>query len=563
MAKLLSVDGEGERLDRFELVAELASGGMATVYLARLSGVAGFQRLVAIKRLHPHLAKEPDFIEMFLDEARLAARIHHPNVVPIQEVGESPQGYYLVMDYVDGDTLARLLARAAQAKTQIPWGVTIRILLDTLAGLHAAHELKDDLGQALQIVHRDVSPQNILVGADGIARITDFGVARASSRLSTTRSGQLKGKLAYMAPEQARGENIDRRADIFSCGIVLWECLALKRLFKGEGEAQTLNRVLYDPIAPPTSVRADIPRELEAICMKALERDVDKRFTSSQEFAEELERVGRALSCVGSVRDVAACLESVFGADLVQQREAVRAWLARSEPSGSSPRSRRPSLPESVATRVDSRTKTEPSNPSNPSRPGPPVDRLAVTAPAPPGTASAPPPPISSAPSPSPSHPPENLSSLSSAVLYVPSQDRLGTTFVPPQRRSPLRYVALMLVSGITIGVGVYAATQINRGGSSSKGTTAAGPPATPTTVAAAPTEPSATASASSSATVASASAEPSASASVAAKKTTPPFVLGKKPGGITTAAQVPTTRPTTPPTTTNVPDDLSKNPYR
>jgi eukaryotic-like serine/threonine-protein kinase len=561
MAKLLSVDGEGERLDRFELVAELASGGMATVYLARLSGVAGFQRLVAIKRLHPHLAKEPDFIEMFLDEARLAARIHHPNVVPIQEVGESKQGYYLVMDYVDGDTLARLLARAAQGKTQIPWGVTIRIMLDTLAGLHAAHELKDDLGQPLQIVHRDVSPQNILVGADGIARITDFGVARAASRLSTTRSGQLKGKLAYMAPEQARGDNIDRRADIFSCGIVLWECLALKRLFKGDGEAQTLNRVLYDPIAPPTSVRADIPRELEAICMKALERDVEKRFTSSQEFADDLERVGRALSCVGSVRDVAACLESVFGADLVQQREAVRAWLARSEPSGTGPKSRRsrPSLPESVATRVDARTKTEPS------QPGPPVDRLAVTAPAPPGMGSSvPPPPISSAPS--PSHPPENLSSLSSAVLYVPgSHDRLGTTVVPPQRTSPLRAIALMLIAGITVGVSVYAVTQINRGPKGGTPSAAAGQPpaattpATPTTT----TEPSAS---SSSAPVALATAEPSASASGSpTKKNTPPFVLGKKPGGITTAATVPTTRPTTaPPTTTgNVPDDLSKNPYR
>src|SRR5262252_4957736 len=146
VTKLLSKDGEGERLDRFELVAELASGGMATVYLARLSGVAGFQRLFAIKRLHPHLAREPEFIEMFLDEARLAARIHHPNVVPIQEVGESGTGYYLVMDYVEGDTFARLLARAAQAKQRVPYAVTVRVMLDTLAGLHAAHEMTDDMG---------------------------------------------------------------------------------------------------------------------------------------------------------------------------------------------------------------------------------------------------------------------------------------------------------------------------------------------------------------------------------------------------------------------------------
>ncbi len=267
MTKLLAKDGEGERLDRFELIAEIASGGMATVFLARLSGVAGFQRLVAIKRLHPHLAHEPEFVEMFLDEARLAARIHHPNVVPIQEVGESDQGYYLVMDYVEGDTLARVLAKATKGQTRVPYAVTIRILLDVLAGLHAAHQMKDDHGMPLEIVHRDVSPQNILVGVDGVSRVVDFGVARAASRLSTTRSGQLKGKLAYMAPEQARGGVIDRRADLFSCGIVLWEALATKRLFKGDGEAETLNRVLYEPILAPSSVRPDVPKPLEEVCM--------------------------------------------------------------------------------------------------------------------------------------------------------------------------------------------------------------------------------------------------------------------------------------------------------
>ena len=365
MTKLLANDGEGERLDRFELIAELASGGMATVFLARLSGVAGFQRLVAIKRLHPHLAREPEFVEMFLDEARLAARIHHPNVVPIQEVGESDQGYYLVMDYIEGDTLARVLAKAAKANGRVPYGVTIRILLDVLAGLHAAHEMRDDHGDPLQIVHRDVSPQNILVGVDGVARVVDFGVARAASRLSTTRSGQLKGKLAYMAPEQARGGAVDRRADLFACGIVLWEALATKRLFKGDGEAETLNRVLYDAIAPPSSVRPDVPQPLEAICMKALSRDVDERYATAQDFGDELEKAARALNSVGSVRDVAECLQEVIGADLSQQRDAVRAWLARSEPSDSTgPRTGPRSKPilDSVVTRVDGGSGSEPSS---------------------------------------------------------------------------------------------------------------------------------------------------------------------------------------------------------
>jgi serine/threonine protein kinase len=244
-ARLIDVDHEGRQLvDRYELVAEIASGGMATVFLARLSGVGGFQRMVAIKRLHPHLAGDQEFVDMFLDEARLAAGIHHPNVVSILEVGASPRGYYLVMEYIEGDTLARLLARAATSSQRVPEPIVIRVVLDMLAGLHAAHELKDEAGQPTSLVHRDVSPQNLLVGVDGVCRITDFGVARAATRLAGTRVGQLKGKIAYMAPEQALGQtDLDRRADVFAAGIVLWEVLAGRRLFKSENEAATLSRV--------------------------------------------------------------------------------------------------------------------------------------------------------------------------------------------------------------------------------------------------------------------------------------------------------------------------------
>jgi serine/threonine-protein kinase len=321
-------------LDRFELVAELATGGMATVYLARLSGVGGFQRLVAIKRLHPHLAREPEFIEMFLGEARLAARIHHPNVVPIIEISPSQRGYYIVMEYVEGDTLGRLLARSAQSATRLPMHVGVRILLDTMAGLDAAHELKDDKGGLLGIVHRDVSPQNVLVGVDGSSRLSDFGVARATSALSTTRSGQLKGKLAYMAPEQARGhKDVDRRADIFAAGIVLWEVLTCRRLFKGDGEADTLHRVLNDPIPPVRSVASTVPAPIEAVVAKALERDRAKRYETAAEFADALERASRVVGALGTHKDVALHLAAVLGTEMSAQREAVRAWLARSEPS--------------------------------------------------------------------------------------------------------------------------------------------------------------------------------------------------------------------------------------
>jgi len=341
-ARLIDVDTEGRQLiDRYELVAEIASGGMATVFLARLSGVGGFQRLVAIKRLHPHLAGEKEFVDMFLDEARLAAGIHHPNVVPILEVGASPGGYYLVMEYIEGDTLARLLARAATAGERVPAPVVLRVVLDMLAGLHAAHELKDEMGQPTELVHRDVSPQNLLVGTDGVSRITDFGVARAATRLSGTRVGQLKGKIAYMAPEQALGSSdIDRRADVFAAGIVLWEVLAGRRLFKAANEAGTLSRVLNDPISNLRAVVPDVAEALSDVAMKALERDCDKRFATAAQFADALERAATAAGQLATPKELAAYVTSVLGAEIAQQRDAVRAWLARSEPSQVSPVSR-------------------------------------------------------------------------------------------------------------------------------------------------------------------------------------------------------------------------------
>src|SRR6188768_3140285 len=307
---------------------------MATVYLARLTGVGGFQRFVAMKRLHPHLATEKEFVEMFLDEARIAARIHHPNVVPILEVGASAVGYYLVMEYIEGDTLARLLARAATRGKRLPVGIALRIALDMLSGLHAAHELRDDMGDAVQLVHRDVSPQNVLVGVDGIARITDFGVARAASRLTATRVGQLKGKIAYMAPEQAAGEeSIDRRADVFAAGIVVWEELAAKRLFKAENEAATLSRVMTEPVPALTTIVPGLSDALSNVVMRALDRNVDLRFPSCAQFADALEAAATGSESIATPRELAAYVIEVLGDEVSAQREAVRAWIARSEPS--------------------------------------------------------------------------------------------------------------------------------------------------------------------------------------------------------------------------------------
>ncbi len=321
----------GTKLDRFELIAELASGGMGTVFLARLGGAGGFQRLYAIKRLHEHLARHGEFIEMFLDEARLAARIHHPNVVPILEIGTTAAGYYLVMEYVEGDTAGHLFYSATQEQKPVSARVAVRIVLDALAGLHAAHEGTDDDGRSLEIVHRDVSPHNILVSVDGVSRITDFGIARAASRLAVTRTGQLKGKIAYMAPEQARSEKIDRRADVFAMGICLWEMIARRRLFKSEAEGETLNRLLYEPIPSLRSVDPEVPRELDEVCAKALARDLDQRFATAAEFSDALENAARGLEWLGSHREVAACIADVLGRDISERRADLRAWLADTE----------------------------------------------------------------------------------------------------------------------------------------------------------------------------------------------------------------------------------------
>jgi len=513
---------------------------MATVYLARLSAVAGFQRLYAIKRLHPHLQREQEFVDMFLDEARLAARIHHPNVVSILEVGESKRGYYLVMEYIEGDTLARLLARSAQKQTKLPVDVTVRIALDTLAGLDAAHELTDDHDQPLGVVHRDVSPQNILVGIDGTTRLTDFGVARAAARLTTTRTGQLKGKLAYMAPEQARGQGVDRRADLFALGIVLWEAFAMKRLFKGEGEADTLSRVLNEPIPKLRSVNPTLPAGIESIVMKALERDPDKRFSTAAEIAEGLEKAARAVRAVGSHKDVAACLDSLMGQDLTEQRAAVRTWIAQSEPS----RSAVTKKPDSV-TRIEGRRADESqrdlsvtgsiagASGSLPAQSVEPRDRSPAS--------SSSLPLISSAQASAVFGPPASVSAASISTVTEPVEP-------PPRRRRPLW--PSMLAAGI-LGGGVVALV-LRLGANGTPSTTAAQLPVTASPAA------SALASSPTSSAVVQDAPKPSSEPSASVRAPVPTVYRGGQ--RLHTAPDKPKV---VPPSGGAIPDDISNNPYR
>ncbi len=313
----------GRQLGRYEILTQLASGGMASVYIARTQGVAGFERLVAIKVLHPHLAYEQEFISMFLDEARLAARIRHMNVVPTLDISDSPgDGYFLVMEYIEGDHLGALLGRAAKNGDRLPRPFVCRVLIDTLQGLAAAHCLTDEHGTPLKLVHRDVSPHNILIGTDGIARLTDFGVAKADVRMASTRAGQFKGKLSYMAPEQASSSETDQRSDLFSVGIILWESLTGRRLFKGESNAATLNKLLNDTIIRPSELWPDL-EPFDDIVMKALSRNPDGRFQSADEFGEALDdAAGR--TGVAKTRDVAEVVRSLDADKLQAERQRVR-----------------------------------------------------------------------------------------------------------------------------------------------------------------------------------------------------------------------------------------------
>jgi serine/threonine-protein kinase len=275
---------------RYALHDEIASGGMATVHFGRLLGPAGFSRIVAIKRLHPQLAKEPEFVSMFIDEVRLAARIQHPNVVATIDVVDDANELFLVMEYVHGESLGRLIRLAAQRGRPIPPAIAATVMGGVLHGLHAAHEAKAETNDPLELVHRDVSPQNVIVGGDGVARVLDFGIAKAVGRLQTTRAGQIKGKMAYLAPEHVQGGPIDRRTDIYGAAVVLWEALTGVQLFEGENDSIVLARVLAGRVSRPSEFVAGIGPALEAITMRGLDREPANRFATAREMALALQQ---------------------------------------------------------------------------------------------------------------------------------------------------------------------------------------------------------------------------------------------------------------------------------
>lgn len=326
---------EVRTIGRYALLDELARGGMATVHAGRLVGPAGFGRTVAIKRLHPHLATDEDFVTMLLDEARLVGRIQHPNVVGMLDVVTLDREVLLVMELVDGETLFRLLRESKKRGVLVPIPIASAILVDTLRGLHAAHEAKGERGEPLDLVHRDFTPHNIMIRRDGTSLVVDFGIAKAVGRMHTTEEGRIKGKLPYMAPEQVRGGKLTRRVDVYAAGAVLWEAIVGERMVRGQTEAEVLERLLFAEHEAPSSRREGVSPALDAIVMRALARSPDERFATAAEMARALEEA--APPALPS--RVADWLQDLVGDALVSRAERLAELerrLADHDPTGTS-----------------------------------------------------------------------------------------------------------------------------------------------------------------------------------------------------------------------------------
>jgi len=329
MSEAEAVPAGGRVVGRYVLYDEIAAGGMATVHIGRLVGAVGFSRSVAIKRLHAQFARDPEFVNMFLEEARLTSRVRHPNVVPVLDVESTGNELFLVMEFIQGETLSRLTRVDKQRSRIVPMPIALAIAADLLNGLHAAHEAHDENGNPMQIVHRDISPHNVMVGSDGIGRVLDFGIAKASSSAQSTREGEVKGKFAYMSPEQLSSVPVDRRADIFAATIVLWEMLTGRRLFSANDPAGIVGKVLSSRIQPPSERIGGLPPALDALVMRGLERNRYQRFATAAEMARAIESVGVPLA---SRSEVATWVKRIAGDTL--KRRAKR--LAQIERTGSS-----------------------------------------------------------------------------------------------------------------------------------------------------------------------------------------------------------------------------------
>jgi serine/threonine protein kinase len=307
---------------RYRIRGVLGEGGMGRLYVAEKTGIEGFAKIVALKRILPHLADSPPFRTLFLNEARIAARLEHHNIVATYELGEVDGTYFMALEYLPGEDLGAVLARC-DATNRMPVEVAALLAQQSANGLHYAHELRDGAGRPAGLVHRDVNPSNIFITYHGMVKLLDFGVVKASSASNKTTPGVFKGKYAYCAPEQLLGETVDPRTDVFSVGIVLWECLTGRRLFESPNDAGTIDAVRTQPIVPPSHHRPEVPAELDEIAMRALSRDREQRYKNASELSEALDRFLGGKRHRPTSNTVGQWLEALFGAERAALKRAI------------------------------------------------------------------------------------------------------------------------------------------------------------------------------------------------------------------------------------------------
>jgi serine/threonine protein kinase len=313
MPAVAAAAGLPSRLGKYELLMPLAAGGMARIYIGRSTGIGAFERHVVLKMITPERANDQTTINMFLDEARLAASLNHQNVAQVFEVGEDQGVHYLAMEYVHGQDLRAVLAKAGSGGTRIPLELALTVVAGAASGLNHAHERRGPDGVPLGIVHRDVSPSNIMIGYDGAVKLLDFGIAKATSRSVETQSGIIKGKFAYMAPEQCRGRDVDRRSDVFSLGIILYEISTQHRCFRADSDFDTMHRIVTGDVVRPTRLVQGYPQALEAIVMKALAIDAAQRYQSAGALLEALEAFAVSSRMSLSTMGLGRFMRDMFG----------------------------------------------------------------------------------------------------------------------------------------------------------------------------------------------------------------------------------------------------------
>ena len=314
------------RFGKYTLIDRIAVGGMAEIFLARQAGLEGFEKTIVIKRIRPHLSKQSNFVKMFLNEAKLAAQLNHPNIVQIYDLGKIGESYFIAMEYIFGRDMRRIIPKADALGIPFPMVYALKIASSVCEGLYYAHARTDMYGNALNIVHRDVTPENIFVSFDGTVKVLDFGIAKAANQIEQTRAGEIKGKLSYMSPEQCMGKPLDNRSDIFSLGVVLYEWLTGFKLFTGDSEVAILKSITEGKIYAPSYFKADIPEGVEAILMKALEKDREKRYQTAWEMQYDLDQFLSQYEFTPSNIHLSNFLKQLFNDELEEEKDRLQTF---------------------------------------------------------------------------------------------------------------------------------------------------------------------------------------------------------------------------------------------